>query len=169
MKIFKTYSRKYLFGIFLQVTLFISIFFYSCGSITPSNPNPPPGNADTTFSSYIILTPASGPADTLHFTERTVCTGTYFTAQHNTYCLMRDTVTSQSLSLTFAGNTTGSPAFTFGFLSYMSGSYNGSGITGTVTIYEAVGGKIKGTFAGTFSDGTTSYQGRGVFTVRRIQ
>lgn len=155
--------------LFLSITLFTSILFYCCGTNPVVINNPPGGNADTTFSSYIILTPASGPADTLRFTDRNLCTGSYSSSQNNTYCLLNDTLTSQSLSLTFAGNTTGSPAFTFGFLSYMSGSYNGSGITGTVTIYEAVGGKIKGTFAGTFSDGTTSYQGRGVFTARRTQ
>ncbi len=149
--------------------LFITLLFYSCGNTPVTVPNPPGGNADTTFAAYIILSLGGSPVDTLYFTDRNLCTGSYSSSQNNTYCLLNDTLTSQSLSLTFAGNTTGSPAFTFSFLSYMSGSYNGSGITGAVTIYEAVGGKIKGTFAGTFSDGTTTYQGSGEFTVYRTQ
>lgn len=76
---------------------------------------------------------------------------------------------SASLSTSFTGNTTGNPAFTFGFLSYMGGSFNGSGINGSVILYENVGGKIKGTYAGTFSDGTTSYQVNAFFTVIRTQ
>lgn len=79
------------------------------------------------------------------------------------------TVSSQSVSLTFDGKSTGSPAFTFGFLSYNGGNYSGSGITGTVSLYETVGGKIKGSFSGTFSDGTTTNQGSGKFTVYRTQ
>ena len=117
----------------------------------------------------IILTPTGGSADTLYFTDRNLCTGSYSNSANNTYCILNDTVLHQSVSLTFDGNTTGSPAFTFGFLSYSGGSYNGSGVTGTVLLYEAIGGKIKGSFSGTFSDGTASYQGSGGFTVRRTQ
>lgn len=149
--------------------LFISLFLFGCGTDTPITNSGGPNNTDTTFAAYIILSLGGSPVDTLRFTDRNLCTGSYSSSQNNTYFLLNDTLTSQSLSLTFAGNTTGSPAFTFSFLSYMSGSYNGSGITGAVTIYEAVGGKIKGTFAGTFSDGTTTYQGSGEFTVYRTQ
>jgi len=51
----------------------------------------------------------------------------------------------------------------------MGGSFSGSGLTGSVILYESVGGKIKGTYTGSFSDGTTSYQVNAFFTVIRTQ
>ena len=150
---------------FLPLILLFFLFLDGCGSNNPvTNPQ---NNTDTSFVNYIIITPASGPSDTLHFTNRNQVTGSYSSSTNDTYCLLNDTVSSQSVSFTFNGNTAGSPAFTFGFLSYMSGSYSASAISGTVTLYETVGGKIKGTFSGTFTGGSASYQGRGEFTVFR--
>lgn len=159
MKILKT---------FFPTMLIVSLLFYHCGTDNLVQNNGGPGNTDTTFSAYVILSLGGTAVDTLYFTDRNLCTGSYSSSQNNTYCLLNDTAASQSISVSFTGNTTGSPAFTFGFLSYQSGSFNGSGITGTVTLYEAVGGKIKGTYTGTFSDGITSYSVSAVFTITRI-
>ncbi|MEO8513415.1 MAG: hypothetical protein ABI543_07645 [Ignavibacteria bacterium] len=153
----------------LTLSLFVAFILFGCGADTPVTNSGGPNNTDTTFEAYVIIAPVSGPADTLYFTDRNLCTGSYSNSANNTYCILNDTVSHQSVSLTFEGNTTGSPAFTFGFLSYLGGSYSGSGITGAVSLYEAVAGKIKGTFTGTFSDGSSSYQGRGVFTLKRTQ
>ncbi len=153
---------------FLPIILFAALFFYHCGNNNPATNNTPLNN-DTTFVNYIIVTPAGGSSDTLFFTDRNLCRGSYSSAQNNTYCIMNDTASSQSVSVTFEGNAAGSPAFTFGFLSYMGGSYSATSITGSVSLYEAVGGKIKGTFSGMFTDGVTTYQCRGEFTVYRTQ
>ena len=147
----------------------ISVLLYGCGTETPLQNNGGNNAGDTTFSAYVILKLGGTAVDTLYFTDRTLCTGSYSSSSNNTYCLLNDTSTSQSISASFTGNATGNPAFTFGFLSYMGGSFNGSGITGTVSLYESVGGKIKGTYSGTFSDGTTSYQVNAFFTVIRTQ
>jgi hypothetical protein len=154
-----------------QVTvLFLSsLFLYHCGNESPVQNNGGNNPEDTTFSSFIIISLGGTSVDTLYFTDRNLCTGSYSSSSNNTYCLLNDSASSQSISASFTGNTTGNPAFTFGFLSYAGGSFNGSGITGTVTIYESVGGKIKGTYTGTFSDGTISYQVNTFFTVIRTQ
>ena len=151
------------------IILISAIFLYHCGTETLLQNNGGNNSGDTTFSSYIILSLGGTAVDTLYFTDRNLCTGSYSSSSNNTYCLLNDTASSQSISASFTGNTTGNPAFTFGFLSYMAGSFTGSGITGSVTLYENVGGKIKGTYAGTFSDGTISYQVNGFFTVIRTQ
>lgn len=149
--------------------LFVSAAVYNCGTENVVNNPGGPGNTDTSFSAYIILSLGGSAVDTLYFTDRNLCTGSYSSSSNSTYCLLNDTSTSQSISASFTGNTTGNPVFTFGFLSYMSGSFNGSGITGSVTLFETVGGKIKGTYSGTFSDGTISYQVNAFFTVIRTQ
>jgi len=146
-----------------------AILLYHCGSENPLVNSGGPGNTDTTFSAYVILSLGGTAVDTLYFTDRNLCTGSYSSASNNTYCLLNDTATSQSISASFTGNATGNPAFTFGFLSYMGGSFSGSGLTGSVILYESVGGKIKGTYTGSFSDGTTSYQVNAFFTVIRTQ
>jgi len=155
--------------IFAPVITVITIVLCSCGGDTPLQNSGGNNSGDTTFSSYIILSLGGTAVDTLYFTDRNLCTGSYSSSSNSTYCLLNDTSTSQSISASFTGKTTGNPSFTFGFLSYMGGSFNGSGITGTVTLYESVGGKIKGTYNGTFSDGTTSYQVNAFFTVIRTQ
>ncbi len=154
--------------LFLPLTLLMCVILCNCGNNNLST-NSTPMNSDTSFVNYIIIIPTGGSPDTLFFTNRDLCRGSYSGTQNNTYCIMNDTALSQSVSVTFDGNAAGSPAFTFGFLSYMGGSYSATSITGSVSLYEAVGGKIKGTFSGTFSDGVTIYQCRGEFTVYRTQ
>ena len=149
--------------------LFVSAAVYNCGTENVVNNPGGPGNTDTSFNAYVILSLGSSAVDTLYFTDRNLCIGSYSSSSNSTYCLLNDTAASQSISVSFTGNTTGNPAFTFGFLSYMGGSFNGSGITGSVTLYESVGGKIKGTYNGTFSDGTISYTVNAVITVTRTQ
>lgn len=152
--------------LFLPLTLLMCIILCSCGNNNPATNNAPINN-DTSFVNYIIITPTGGSSDTLFFTDRNLCRGSYSGTQNNTYCIMNDTASSQSVSVTFDGNAAGSPAFTFGFLSYMGGSFTASSIAGSVSLYEAVGGKIKGKFNGTFSGGVTAYQCSGEFTVNR--
>lgn len=154
---------------FVLMLIFTAISVYNCGTETPLQNNGGNHSGDTTFSSYIILNLGGTAVDTLYFTDRNLRTGSYSSSSNNTYCLLNDTASSQSISVSFTGNTTGNPAFTFGFLSYAGGSFNGSGITGSVTMYENVGGKIKGSYTGTFSDGTISYQINAFFTVLRTQ
>ena len=160
--------NKKLIQLLFAVCLIIMIA-YGCGTDTPIQNNGGNNPVDTTFSSYVILSLGGTAVDTLFFTDRNSCTGSYSSSSNSTYCLLNDTSTSQSISASFTGNTTGNPAFTFGFLSYAGGSFNGSGITGSVALYESAGGKIKGTYNGTFSDGTTSYQVNAFFTVIRTQ
>ncbi|MBZ0204131.1 MAG: hypothetical protein IT281_06775 [Ignavibacteria bacterium] len=154
--------------LFLPPALLMCVILCSCGNNNPVT-NSTSQNIDTPFVNYIIVIPTGGSADTLYFTDRNLCRGSYSGTQNNTYCLMNDTATSQSVSVTFDGNAAGSPAFTFGFLSYMGGSFTATSITGSVSLYEAVGGKIKGSFSGTFTDGAATYQCRGEFTVNRTQ
>ena len=149
--------------------LIVSVAIYNCGTESVVNNPGGPGNTDTSFSAYVILSLGGSAVDTLYFADRNLCIGSYSSSSNSTYCLLNDTATSQSISASFTGNTTGNPAFTFGFLSYMGGSFNGSGITGSVTLYESVGGKIKGTYNGSFSDGSTNYQVNAFFTVIRTQ
>ena len=165
-------KRKLLpvFSSLLQVSvvpmLFSALIFFGCGNNSATGPNSP-NSPDTSYVNYIILTPAGGVSDTLRFTDRSHTTGYYTSSSNSTYCLLNDTVNSQSVSLTFDGSTAGNPAFTFGFLSYNGGSYNASAISGSVSLYEAVGGKIKGAFSGTFAGGSVTYQGVGEFTAIR--
>lgn len=154
--------------IILPLLLLICIILSNCGNNTVNSINSPNG-ADTNTVNYIIITPTGGSSDTLFFTNQNLCRGSFSSTQNNTYCLMNDTAASQSVSVTFDGNDSGSPAFTFGFLSYLGGSYTASVISGTVSLYEAIGGKIKGKFSGTFSAGAVTYQCRGEFTVKRTQ
>lgn len=154
---------------FLPSMLFAALFFYHCGTENPAQNSGVPQGTDTIFTAYVILSLGGSAVDTLYFTDRNLCTGSYSSSLNTTYCILNDTAASQSISVSFTGNTTGNPAFTFGFLSYQGGSFNGSAITGSVTLYEGVGGKIKGTYTGSFSDGTTSYQVNAFFTVIRTQ
>lgn len=149
--------------------IFISFFLCSCGNENPVVNSAGPNNTDTAFSSYVILTPAGGSADTLFFTDRNLCSGSYSSSQNNTYCLLNDTISNNSASVTFEGNSAGSPAFTFGYISYNGNGLNGTAISGIVTIYDAVGGKIKGTFSGTYTGSSITYQVNGEFTVKRTQ
>ncbi len=153
----------------LPAALLITFFLYGCGTETPAPSSPGPGNTDTTFEAYIILTPAGGSADTLFFADRNLCSGSYSSSQNNTYCLLNDTLSGNSSSVTFNGNSTGIPTFTFGYISYNGNGLNAVTINGTVGLYEGVGGKIKGTFSGSYSDGTITYAVSGVFTVYRTQ
>ena len=146
----------------------VVIICAGCGSNSVTGPNSP-GNADTSFVNYVIITPTGGTADTLHFTDRNLCTGSFSSSQNNTYCLLNDTTQNSSVSLTFNGSSTGSPAFTFSYISNHGSGLSAATISGTVTIYEAVGGKIKGTFAGSFSGGSVTYTCIGEFTVYRKQ
>lgn len=155
--------------LFLPITVFIALFCIGCGNDTPVNNGNGPGNTDTSFTAYVIITPTGGTADTVYFTDRNLSTGSYSSSQNNTYCILNDTINSNSVSVTFAGSDIGNPAFTFGYISYSGGGLSDVTISGTVILYETVGGKIKGTFSGTFSDGTTSYQCSGVFTCKRTQ
>jgi hypothetical protein len=156
--------------LFLPAYILIILFSYNCANNSSNNPmNPGGGSTDTAFQSFIILFTGSTPFDTLNFTDRNLCIGQYNSGSNSTYCLLNDTASQQNISVSFTGNNTGSPTFTFGFMTYQGGSYNGSAITGTVTIYEGVGGKIKGTYVGNFSNGTTTYGVRATFTVRRTQ
>lgn len=147
--------------------LFVSVAIYNCGTENVVNNPGGPGNTDTSFSAYVILSLGSSAVDTLYFTDRNLCIGSYSSSTNSTYCLLNDTATQQNISVSFPGNTTGSFVFTFGFMTYQGGSFNGSSITGTVSLYESVGGSIKGTYNGIFSDGTTTYNIIAVFTVRR--
>jgi hypothetical protein len=156
--------------LFLSV-VFFAVMIYHCGNgDNPVTNNGGQGNnSDTTFRSFVILYTGSTPVDTLYFADRNLCIGQYNSSTNSTYCLLNDTASQQNISVSFPGNTTGSFVFTFGFLSYQGGSYNGSSITGTVSLYESVGGKIKGTYNGIFSDGSTTYNIIASFTVRRTQ
>lgn len=149
--------------------LVISLFFYSCGTNNPAANNPGPNNTDTTFSSYVIITPAGGTADTVYFTDRNQCRGSYSSSQNNTYCLLNDTASGNSSSISFTGNSAGTPAFTFGYISYNGNGLNAVTVNGTISLYGEVGGKIKGTFGGSYSDGTITYVCSGEFTVIRTQ
>ena len=161
MKILKFYQ---------PAILFITMLFYSCGSESPvTNNGGGQNNTDTVFSSYVILTPSGGSSDTIYFTDRSLCRGSYSSSQNNTYCLLNDTVSGSSASVTFEGGTTGSPAFTFGFISYNGESLSGSALSGTVSLYESIGGKIKGTHAGTYTGISNTYLVNAVFTVIRTQ
>ncbi len=144
------------------------LFLYGCGENNPVINNAGPNNTDTTFSSYVIITPSGGTADTLFFTDRNLCRGSYSSSQNNTYCLLNDTLSGNSSSVTFTGNTTGTPTFTFGYISYNGAGLSAVTVNGTVSIYGEVGGKIKGTFSGSYSDGVVTYVCDGVFTVTRI-
>ena len=157
--------------IFFPAAFLFMVFLSSCGETdSPVNNNGGQGNnTDTTFSSFIILYTGGTPVDTLNFTDRNLCIGSYNSSTNSTYCLLNDTASQQNISVSFPGNTTGSFVFTFGFMTYQGGSFNGSSITGTVSLYESVGGKIKGTYNGIFSDGTTTYNIIASFTVRRTQ
>lgn len=150
-------------------SLLITVFFVACGSNSPVNSVNGPGNTDTSFAAYVIITPTGGVPDTLFFTDRNFCSGSYSSSQNNTYCQIADTVTHNNSAVTFTGNTTGSPAFTFGDITYNGNGLTDTSISGTVTLYEAVGGKIKGTFSGTYTGGSIAYQVSGVFTVKRTQ
>lgn len=152
------------------IIILISIIcIYHCGTETPLQNSGGNNPIDTTFKAYVILYTGGTPLDTLHFADRNLCTGSYSSANNSTYCLLNDTASQQNISVSFPGNTTGSFVFPFGFMTYMGGSFNGSSITGTVSLYESVGGLIKGTYNGIFSDGTTTYNIIAVFTVRRTQ
>lgn len=155
----------------LFLTGFIGTVFIlaGCGNENPARPNTSPGNIDTAFSSYVIITPSGGIADTVYFIDRNQCRGSYSSSQNNTYCLLNDTAAGNSSSVSFTGSSTGSPAFTFGYISYNGNGLSAVSVTGTVTVYGEVGGKIKGTFSGSYSAGATSYQCSGEFTVIRTQ
>lgn len=146
----------------------VAIICAGCGSNSVTSPNSP-GSADTSFVNYVIITPTGGSADTLRFTDRNLCTGSYSSSQNNTYCLLNDTAQNSSVSLTFNGSSTGSPAFTFSYISYHGNGLSAATISGTVTLYEAIGGKIKGTFSGSFLSGSVTYVGIGEYTVYRKQ
>lgn len=150
------------------VLVTVVIICAGCGSNSVTNPNSP-GSTDTSFVNYVIITPTGGSPDTLHFTDRNLCTGSFSSSQNNTYCLLNDTAQNSSVSLTFNGSSAGSPAFTFSYISNHGTGLTATTISGTVTLYETIGGKIKGTFTGTFSGGSTTYQCRGEFTVKRTQ
>ena len=147
----------------------VCIVFNSCGEESPLQNSGGNNPVDTTFQAYVILYNGAIPVDTLHFNDRNLCIGSYSSSTNSTYCLLNDTTSQQNISVSFPGNTTGSFVFTFGFMTYQGGSFNGSSITGTVSLYESIGGSIKGTYNGIFSDGTTTYNIIAVFTVRRTQ
>lgn len=148
--------------------LFSSVYLSACGE-DPLRNNPQPNNTDTSFVAYVIVTPSGGTPDTLVFTDCNQCQGTYLIANNRTYVLLNDTASGINSSVSFEGNSIGSPAFTFGYITYNGNGLNASSVSGTIALYEAVGGKIKGTFSGIYSDGTTSYQCSGVFNVTRRQ
>jgi hypothetical protein len=153
----------------LSAVLFTVVIICSgCSSNSVTGPNSP-GNTDTSFVNYVIITPTGGSTDTLRFTDRNLCTGSYSASQNNTYCLLNDTAQNSSVSLTFNGSGTGSPVFTFSYISYHGNGLSASTISGTVILYEAIGGKIKGTFSGSFLSGSVTYTGIGEFTVKRSQ
>lgn len=151
--------------IFLPAIFFTVLLLNGCGANNPITSSQ--NNADTSFVNYVIITPSGGSPDTLYFTDRNLCTGSYSSSQNNTYCLMNDTASNSSSSVTFTGSSTGSPAFTFGYISYYGNGLSAGSITGTVSLYESTGGKIKGTFSGPYTAGSTTYQCSGVFTVYR--
>lgn len=155
--------------IFFPLITAITIIVYSCGGDSPLQNSGGNNPVDTSFTAYVILYNGAVPVDTLHFNDRNLCIGSYSSSTNSTYCLLNDTATQQNISVSFPGNTTGSFVFTFGFMTYQGSSFNGSSITGTVSLYESVGGLIKGTYNGIFSDGTTTYNIIAVFTVRRTQ
>ncbi len=155
--------------IFAPVFTVLTIVLCSCGVDSPIQNSGGNNPVDTTFSAYVILYNGATPVDTLNFSDRNLCIGSYSSSSNSTYCLLNDTASQQNISVSFPGNTTGSFVFTFGFMTYQGGSYNGSSITGTVSLYESVGGLIKGTYNGIFSDGTTTYNVIASFTVRRTQ
>lgn len=154
---------------FLPIIFFTGLLFYHCGTDNPAQNSGGPQGTDTTFQSFVIIYTGATPIDTLHFSDRNLCIGQYNGGSNSTYCLLNDTATQQNISVSFPGSATGTFIFTFGFMTYNGGSYNGSAITGTVSLYESIGGKIKGTYNGNFSDGTTTYQVIASFTVRRTQ
>lgn len=145
----------------------ISFLLYHCGNESPAPSSPGNNIIDTAFNAYIILSTGSTPFDTVYFTDRNLCKGSYSSSQNNTYIILNDTLTSQSISVSFNGSSTGSPVFTFGYLSYAGGGYDGNGITGTISLYEAAGGKIKGIYSGVFADASASYTVNAYFTVKR--
>lgn len=151
----------------LPAVFLISLLLTGCGEDTPVTNSGGPNNSDTAFSSYVIITPAGGTSDTVYFTDRNLCRGSYSSSQNNTYCLLNDTISGNSSSVTFTGNSTGTPAFTFGYISYNGTGLNAVTVNGTVSLYGDIGGKIKGTFTGSYSDGTITYQCTGEFTVIR--
>jgi len=155
--------------IFLPVIAAIPLLICACGGDSPQQNSGGNNPVDTTFAAYVILYNGATPVDTLNFSDRNLCIGSYSSSSNSTYCLLNDTASQQNISVSFPGNTTGSFVFTFGFMTYQGGSFNGSSITGTVSVYESVGGLIKGTYNGIFSDGTTTYNIIAVFTVRRTQ
>jgi len=155
--------------LFLPFVAIMTIALCSCGGDNPQQNSGGNNPVDTTFAAYVILYNGPTPVDTLHFSDRNLCIGSYSSANNSTYCLLNDTASQHNISVSFLGNTSGSFVFTFGFMTYQGGSFNGSSITGTVSLYGSVGGLIKGTYNGIFSDGTTTFNIIAVFTVRRTQ
>lgn len=155
--------------LFIPVIMFAVIFINSCGNNTLNAPNNPQGPGPVS-GNYVIVTPAGGSADTLFFSDSNQCGGSYDISQNSTLIHLRDTTAGTFANARFEGNSTGSPAFLSGYvLYYGSNSLLSNSISGTVTTYDVIGGKIQGTFSGSYTGGSAAYQCSGVFTVKRTQ